>query len=248
MTPWHPMCSLGSVISDIQRELAKAAPHGGSSQAAGTTGSTPAKACCVDAAASSSSTPARPQLERERTPTPSIPTSFPALNALSLEELEHLKANPTALSDWIADLEMAVTYDSMVTELRESNAALAKSQLGRKEAVETRQQECEEAQRTAEEKHAEVVELAKQKDALASRYEPSMLCDALRSKLKEQNEAADRLGKDLTQEKRTMLEFRQALSEYTDLKKAAHRHAVKRERLLYGPETTKTVPPRVATN
>ena len=154
---------------------------GGGAQAGGPSsrqqpGQQPAQnSSAEDSVASGGTRGGRPVSSRSHTAVPPLPSEFPELKSMSLDEIQALTGDSVARKDFIDEQESVAVFKSLAVSTREEAAKLAQSNLDASNEIAELRDQLKALQSNNGSKAEELKKLLAKKQAVLSRFEPNRL-------------------------------------------------------------------------
>lgn len=179
---------------------------------------------------STSSSSSATKTHKAHTGLPEIPHHFAELESLGLGELEELLSNSEARSAWVASLETAMIFETLVSSQRDKVKQLATDGLDKQQSIKTVSEQLSNAQAVAVSKHEELLRLKQQQREQMEQFSAGRLAKELDTVAKETSKRADALARNFCEgtggagSNSSWREFRE---DYFSLEKRHHAAAAK---------------------
>jgi len=172
--------------------------------------------------------PAKP--ERTHTPQPVIPTSFPQLETMQFDDLEHLLNDDDEFSMFFETLDQVKSMAAVRDDLVKNNEDTARKNLSFQNQLEQKKNEVDVQQANLKEQRNLFDQQAKRQQEISKRFTP----DALLGKLSESVNQAEQTSEDITTKfLNKQMDVRDFIKTYMEKKKLYHLRAAKRERFIH---------------
>jgi len=168
--------------------------------------------------------------ERTHTPQPVIPTSFPQLETMQFDDLEHLLNDDDEFSMFFETLDQVKSMAAVRDDLVKNNEDTARKNLSFQNELEQKKNEVDVQQANLKEQRNLFDQQAKRQQEISKRFTP----DALLGKLSESVNQAEQASEDITTKfLNKQMDVRDFIKTYMEKKKLYHLRAAKRERFIH---------------
>jgi len=170
------------------------------------------------------------KMERTHTPQPVIPTSFPQLETMQFDDLEHLLNDDDEFSMFFETLDQVKSMAAVRDDLVKNNEDTARKNLSFQNELEQKKNEVDVQQANLKEQRNLFDQQAKRQQEISKRFTP----DALLGKLSESVNQAEQISEDITAKfLNKQMDVRDFIKTYMEKKKLYHLRAAKRERFIH---------------